>query len=285
MDNIKLYCSDGFGGCLTTFGAAKAISKAIFPFSVTCYFSCSDPVFSLLSSFKPKWVNEIHKVEESWYQENSGDFYTFNTTPDLFDQDNKLFDRFGLTWRQIKQKKGLQEKTIARRNVCLAFSTSQHNNHYPYTQELIAYLAKNLQDHYLYFPLVKSWGGKTDLDYQLDFNELSGFKNLIIKEPAEIVSDFHYISDNFKWFIGVDNGIMNFAWHLNAERFLIDLRANPAFNVRWRQNMDDSVNPQYHFESIGRAFVNMIRKPHLSGIKKEFLVARGDGILSELNYK
>lgn len=283
---VNLYCNDGFGGCLSTYGAAKLLRKrSVFSPSeeIKCFFSCSDPVYELLKFFSPHFIRKIEKVEETWYDTNGADKDTFNLTPNLFDKDKKFYSATGINWRQIKCEKGI-ERFASGNKICLAFATSQPNNSYPFINDLILYLLRHLPDHQFYFPLVKNWGGKEGLVYNIDVDKLAGFKNLTIQEPTDIVSDYLKIATECKYFIGVDNGMMNFAWHIDAERMLIDCRANPTFNIRWRQTMDDSVSSTHHFLSIGKAFVNMVQNPFLCAVKKEWLVQRGDSIFADIGH-
>lgn len=284
MNEIRIYCADGFGGCLTAYAAAQIIYvRKLLPtakdgkmdiFGVSdapkLYFCCSDKVFLLLKGFINS-IFEIHQVNEDWIKSNI-DENTFNLTPDLYDKDKRFFDKFNISWRQLKQRRSLDSLMSDPKDVCIAFATSQPNNTYPFLNDLVHFICQGLPDKKVYFPLVTNWAEKTNIDYNINIPFLTSKNlNLTIKTPEDIVEDYRYMATNCRWFIGVDNGIMNFAYHINAERMLLDFRNNPQFSIRWRQNSDDSINPHHPPKVIADAFISMVRNPELSGIPRNYL--------------
>lgn len=273
---VKIYCADGFGGCLTAYSAAILV-LLYKGYDVNCYFSCSEKVYDLIAAFFNRFPSaiKVSRVNDNWINDNSSNSDVFDLTPDRFDSTDKFFNEFGITWRQVKQTKALDGQFSLippNKGVCLAFATSQPNNTYVHLNNLIDLICSGLPDHQIYFPYVREWAEKSNIDYGIDIQYLSlKYKNLTIKTPTDIVSDYRYMAENFRWFIGVDNGIMNFAYHIDAERMLLDFRDNPQFNIRWRQNSDDSILPFYPPKIIADAFVTMVKNPHLTGLNKKYL--------------
>ena len=274
---VKLFCNDGLGGCLTTYGAAKLISKAIGEIKVQCYFCCSDIVFKTLEYFEPEFVDQIFHVSENWYSENHKlniRDSVYNLTPNLFDGDGLFFTDTGLNWRQLKQERSLDTVSWEKCNksVCLAFSTAQENNNYPFLNQLIKNLCQKLPNIQFYYPYIKNWSGK-NLEHGFNLNDFVDYNNLNIYEPKNMAEDLDMLRRECQHFIGVDNGVMNFAYHCNKERWLIDSRFNnPEFYIRWRQNGDESIPINISPTKFCNAFYLAYKNPHLNGLSKSILL-------------
>ncbi len=298
---MNVIAADGAGGSLFAYSFADLYTRYVrSDEAIICHFICSKEVFELLELFKPGNVLRICHYSESTNQielcemlKNTSDVFTktYCLTPDLFNASPFSFkyEETGITWRMVKQNRFLSNRYPSPRNknVYLAFQTSQEGNFYPELQQFIEQACVALPDFRFFFADVRSWADLKDINYNLNYEKLKTIPNLSVYQPDNRVADFDYIASRMSYFIGVDGGIMNLAYFLNRERFLVDSRFNQnAFKIRWRQDESDIIPFFYTADQLVDILSLVLKNPELTGFPKSRLLAHSkDTLYRSLIYK
>lgn len=281
---MQCVAQDGIGGLMSALSFCD-IYAAWFP-TDTIVLNCitSESSFKVINYFAPDFIKLKHHPDNcddlilcdqlAQGPTFSGD-RVFNLTPDRFGRAvGYETERCGISWQIIKENRVLLKKYQKPRghNVFLALVTAQDGNSYPYSKELINGLCAAFPGYSFYFCNVKHWGGKK---IDLGFNpEEIKHTNFICYTSDDIVGDFRFLAQDMAYFICVDSGVANFAYHLGRPRILLDSRFNNlAFKVRWRQNESDLIPINTLPAEVIKLFDLSINNSELDGILKRYIIS------------
>lgn len=287
--------ADGFGGLLSQLSFCD-LYHDLYPHElIEAHFICSASVQKLISEFTPCYVDYyFHKDETSdiglckKLSKSHGKVYCL--TPDFIGTATPFGIEFsGIEWNDIKEHRFLKSKFLRplNCNVFLALISAQDGNTYAYNQELIETLCFDHPNYTFYFSNIKHWSNKhTEIDCNLE-RLAATYSNFIPYISDGIVNDFNYLAQNMRYFIGVDNGCMNFAHSLGRTRILLDSRYNSlAFKARWRQTEHDLIPFDTTPSEVSRLFGLVANNSELNGLSKRFLLGlSNEHIFNAMIYK
>lgn len=281
---MQIVVKDGMGGILNALSFVDLYNKKfrvdLENWPIRLHFICSAPVLDAITPLIPLYSFTDYRDSTSdldlaaKLRSEYPDDKVYILTPDFFGTvAGYSIDSTGITWRDVLENRFLKNNFRLHpdnKNVFLALLSAQNNNTYPWAFVLIAKLCESMPDYKFYYADVHHWNG-ANIELDLNLNDLGAkYSNFLPYRPESLRDDILWLAGNVKFFLGTDNGVMNFAYCLGRERILLDSRyGNKAFEMRWRHNgFRDSIPITTSPADIALKFKLLAKNPELSNISK-----------------
>ena len=182
----------------------------------------------------------INEIKEWVGNKNSQVYYV---CPDLLYRNKYSFDynKFNTNPLTIKSTRLLTHKLKQENIIALCLNTSTYGYSYQLTQELILRLSE-LKNYQIYVPEINTWAGHK---ISLNIDKSKFPENVIVDSNPDFVESLKMVARS-KVCICSDCGTSHLSFHLGQIRVLLDpwfgfSRSTLAHQVRWRENIEDSI--------------------------------------------